>query len=67
VNSETMFTPVPDGEALREVEAAFLRGDCGLVGAHPVATIPPLGTDRPAGVDDQPVMPTVRTSNRRCC
>ena len=67
MNSETRLTPVPDGEALREVEAAFLRGDSGLVGVHPVATIPPLCTDRPAGVNDQPVMPTVRTSSRRCC
>jgi hypothetical protein len=73
VNSETTFMPVLDGDALREVEATFLRGEASVVGCRggnlplSVLEIRPLGTHQRAATDYQPVMPTVRTSSRRCC
>jgi hypothetical protein len=73
VNSETMLMPVLDGEALMEVEATFLCGEASLVGCRgedlplSVPEIRPLGTHQRAAIDYQPVMPTVRTSSRRCC
>jgi hypothetical protein len=72
MNSKTMLTPALDGEALERVEAGFLRGEISLRGFRPeallpVTKIPPLGTDRPAGVDYEALRPTVRTSRRGCC
>jgi hypothetical protein len=73
VNSETMLTPVPGGDPLRDTEAAFLCGEVGSgrslpeIQLLPVATIPPPGTDRRAGINGQAAMPTVRTRSTRCC
>lgn len=73
MNSETTFTPVLDEEALREVEATFLCGEASVVGCPgedlplSVPEIRPLGTHQSAATVHQPVMPTVRTSSRRCC
>lgn len=73
MNSETMLTPVLDGEALERVEAEFLRGEMSLGELRPeslllpVADISPLGRDRPASGDYEPLRPTIRTSSTRCC
>jgi hypothetical protein len=73
VNSETMVTPVLDAEALERAEAEFLRGEISLGEARPaillmpIADICPLGRDRPARIDFEPLRPTIRTSSSRCC
>ena len=70
--SETMPSPVADGEAPPAVEAAFLRDELSLIGCRPehlLLCVPknrPFAADQLAGDDDQ-LMPTVRTSSRRCC
>jgi hypothetical protein len=73
VDSETMLNPVLDGDALERAEAAFLCCEMTLRGLHPevlvlsAADIPPLGTDRAAGIDYERLRKTVKTSSARCC
>jgi hypothetical protein len=67
VNSETIPTPVLDGQELERVEAAFLCGEVGQPGFHSEMLLLPVAGDGQAGVDYQPLMRSERTRRNACC
>jgi hypothetical protein len=73
VNSETMLTLLHDEEALESFEAAFLCSESSLRASSsdmlllPVAGTYPRGSAGRVVTADEPLRPTVRTSNVRCC
>ena len=67
MNSETIPTPVLDGQELERVEAEFLCGEVGGPGRHSEMVLLPVAADGWAGVDYQPLMRSERTRRNACC
>ena len=72
MNSDTMLSPVLNGEDLKRAEASFLCCEISLREFQPetlfaVREIPRVGTGGPTHVDYELLRPTVRTRSIRCC